>query len=237
MVVLLLALAARPLLADTVWDGVDWAGEGANLAVNHNGYLVVTPDGSDYYAGQHYGFASNTTSPAFQAVTDPWVAVTFIYPSFGESLPTRSGGLGTILEGTVSGPPNATLLGAANATLSHSGSPQFEADWFSGSTLQQGYQGLGALTPGLHTVEMGLASDGAVDYLLDGSLVFSTTEIDPQYFEGISLAAGRGPVTYTNFQTGDDFGGPPNLPEPSTLLLVGLGLPGVLFWRRRRKVG
>jgi hypothetical protein len=93
------------------------------------------------------------------------------------------------------------------------------------------------MSPGAHTLEMGVQSNGVVDYMLDGKLAYSTSALDPPSFIGIDLPGGNGPITYTNFQLGDDFSGPPATPEPGTLLLVGMGLPGVLFWRKRRRVG
>ncbi len=229
-------LSASPALA-LDWMGVGWTEIAATLIVD-SGNLVITPTGESYPdpGGPWTGAARWTAPDWFQAYTTPWVQASFLYPALelGASL--------MVDEAT-----SLAEIGAYEPGWSWSGGSGFEAGWIDFASDPNGiigYQSLGSTFTGLHTVKMGLRPNGTLDFWLNGLLVHSTTEVAPTYFGTIHLAAAVWPdsqldsVTFTDFQFGGDYDytGDTTVPEPGTLgLLLGLGVPGFVAWRRRRQ--
>ena len=235
VVVLLLALGARPAPADIVWRGATWNDvyDSTALSLNASGNLVVNPDTTDIY-GALIGEAHYSTSASFQALTAPWIDVTFVLPSTQVSAylaleqPSDSAG----------GTASYIQFGAFNQNYDPpgwSGNSEVEADWWDEDSGNSWAENVGSLQTGANTLLVGRRADGTIDYWLDGTLVYSTTDITPQYFGDIYLGVAGGPVTFTDYQAG---GGYDSAPEPGTLgTLLALGVSGLMFFRQRRKSG
>ena len=191
---------------------------------------MVTPDSSFLWKSETLGAAHYNTPDSFRAFTTPWVEVTFLYP-----LDALNAQLWMEQE---TGPGASwTELGAYDQNWSYApgGTPGFEAYWRDYGSNPDGYQYLKPLATESHTLLLGRRADGTIDYWLDGTLACSTTKIAPQYFGDIYLGAAGAPITFTDYQSGGDYAGV-GVPEPGTLgMLLALGLPGLMVWRKRRK--
>jgi hypothetical protein len=159
---------------------------------------------------------------AFQALATPWVETTVTYPSTDDS----AGMISQLMS-----PPNESGLAA------------FDAAWFGFPVVaaEAGEAVIGfapPLTPGTYHFLIGELPGGTLDFEIDGNLIASAPGGGSDPFPDVELFAGNAPVTYDAFNYGGNFSGtdPTGVtPEPGTLLLMGLGLPGVLFWRRRKR--
>jgi len=222
------------------WDGVTWDSAFGSIAVVPGpgaDMLVVTTQAysSD---GWCFGAAHYNTPDAFRASNTPWVQFTY-YDSSASTL--RSGA--EVWMEREDGAVPTPVVGAAWTQWGTSGDdPQYGVYWWNEHTDTDGSAtNLGLRTPGFHTLKMGMRATGQVDYWLDGSLLFTTTSITPDYFGDIYLAADSDlahpgqTVVFTDYRSGTDYAGPP-VPEPITMFsaLLAIGSLGA-YIRKRAK--
>lgn len=209
MVMLLVLLAgvtivyADPLL----WKGIDWDPSiYGSIAVNVGNLEVTTAS----FGTSSWGTAHYNTPNSFRAAPTPWVKVTFL-----DSPGTAAGQLWMEDETYNSNYGlNTGTLGAWTqfGAWERADRPNYMIYWWDYDTGLDGFVDTGfARTAGAHTLLLGKRVDGTIDYWLDGWLVFSTTDITPNYFGDIYLAAhspGANPgqtIVFTDYQTGTDY--------------------------------
>ncbi len=248
VVILLLAVGARPGLADVVWSGIDWTTTDystpstATLSVDTNtNYLTVTPNGTDVgWDGDNQAFGFAHSERNLPAGTE-WVSTSFIYDATATN-PNNGDTLNAQL--WMEQNPNFWVEGGAynHAWLNSSAPwPIASAVGFNAGWTDEQNPGpmmyLGPPTSGLHTAVLGETATGITQFWFDGALAWTATDPAPLPFLDIYLTAGNGPITFTDFQYGTNYQDNIDpVPEPETwVLLVTAGLGALAYaWLRRR---
>jgi hypothetical protein len=182
-VVLGLGFSVALALETEDWRGIIWGEVYGSASVNASDELEVVTSTCTWppscWGAPHY----NTPGP-LRATSTPWVRVTFIDDGYGSA----GAQLWMEMEGVVGqpDPPGAawTQIGAWQVQ----GRLHYWIRWWNVNDDVAGWRNTGILrTPGEHEIVLAKRADGAVDYWLDSSLVFSTTAIAPRYFGDIYL--------------------------------------------------
>lgn len=227
----------KPILCAGVVGALLAAGTVSQAAsVNYNGYTfddggfggTNTVSGSNLQVGSgptlhtidghYYGAAHYNTDAAFRSASTPFVKATLRDPGSGDA--------GFLAFEQESG----THRSWAEIGFDSDNVPSnYSIFWWNEATNVSGIVILGARSAGDHSMEIGRESDGQVDFLFDGSLVYSTTNITPDYFGDVYLfsqASAPGVITtYTNYSAGTNF--PVVAPVPSAAY-AGMALLGCL---------
>ncbi|MCX6811454.1 MAG: PEP-CTERM sorting domain-containing protein [Candidatus Berkelbacteria bacterium] len=221
---LFICLAVLTLVGSTahalLWNSVEWGTyNGASLSIA--GSDLVVGSGSDY-AAAHY----NTPSE-FRSALTPWVEFSFLDNGPG----TQRAQLWIEKEGT----PGAAWFQFGSWTPSaYPTYDKYAIYWWNVDTDVAGWQWLDDRTADEHTLKVGKNADNSIDYWFDNSLVWTTTDINPDYFGDVYLASRNGESIFTNYQTGADYQGPP-VPEPASIALLALASIGVAGAIRKKK--
>jgi len=221
---LMLLCCGTPNTYAISWQGIDWNSyDSASLFVNALGQLEVTP------INPNYGAAHYNTPAGFRSSSTPWVEVSFL----------DNGGVNRVqmwMEDENYVTPNG---GAWTQFGSWDTYTNYQIYWWDYDTdLTGGTPSFGFIDTGIsrsvgeHTLKLGMQSNGTIDYLFDGNLIYSGNVITPNFFGDIYLAGRYDTAIFTNYSTGTDY---EPIPEPTTMLLFGSGLIGLAGFRRRFK--
>jgi len=215
-----LAAGAASQAASVSYNGYtfDNGGFGGANTVSGSNLQVGSGPSKDTVDGYYYGAAHYNTSAAFRSASTPFVKATLSDPGSGDA-----GFLAIEQESGIGRSWAEIGVDGDNSTSNYS------LLWWNEATNVSGDVILGARTAGDHSLEIGRESDGQVDFLFDGSLVYSTTNITPAYFGDVYLfsqgSATNVITTYTDYSAGTDF--PVVAPVPSAAY-AGMALLGCL---------
>ena len=194
-VLLMSLLIAAPARADVVWKGISWDASYGTIAVDGAGNLVTTTQYCNEYGC--WGVAHYSTPDDFRAAATPLVEAKFVDEGPGNP------GAQLWMEDNNPTTGASTQFGA----WQRPGYDNYKVYWWDYETGLDGWVDTGVVrTAGPHTLALSMRADRTIDYRLDGALVFSTTNITPNYFGEISLAGHSDPsspgqtVLFTDFK-------------------------------------
>ncbi|HEX5241812.1 MAG TPA: hypothetical protein VFW23_01020 [Tepidisphaeraceae bacterium] len=176
----------------------DDGGFGGTNTVSGSNLQVGSGPGRDTADNFYYGAAHYNTDAAFRSAATTFIEATLSDPGSGDA-----GFLAFEQEGGTHRSWAEIGVDADNSSTNYS------LLWWNEVTNATDTILLGARTAGDHSLEIGRESSGTVDFLFDGSLVYSTTGITPDYIGDVYLfSQGSTPnviTTYTNYAAGTDF--------------------------------
>lgn len=217
-VIMTLLLGAVPAFAAGMWQGITWNDVYGSSTVDADGNLVVTAGVCE--TTRCLGAAHHNTPNDVRTATSPWIEFSFI-----DEGPDTPGAQIWVEDETLSG----SDLGAwiqFGAFYEHSTYQiylwDYDQDLADNGSVDDsaGYWLIDTNIPrraGERTLTLGQRADGMIDFVVDGELVHSTTNITPNYFGDVYLAArtyspGES-VVFTAYTTGDGWVPPaPTLP-------------------------